>query len=496
MKLKFIPKVIYVYIFVFFILPGCGSDFSGDSEGGNGNDVEDNTQNISDKDLIPVEGTADNYFYFSYDDSASTSGVELIKDALIDNRYPKKSWARIWEFLNFEEFPQDETEKIDIFDINMGLWNIPDSDIYELGIYIAAPNIYKNQRQNTVLTLLIDVSGSMDDTVPYNSGVSKVASLIDTVKYGMGYMMNSLKPGDIINVITFNEETETIFNSWEYNSDEELTFKNTINTIRAGGSTDIENGISRAYELANSTYDASKVNRIVMLTDAIANEGELDPTVISQNTRKNYEEGIYFSGLGVGEFFNDEFLNELTEEGKGAYFAIVTPNDIRKAFESRFISLLNVAAKDVQFRMDFPEGLIHTVSNSEEYSTDPSDVERTNFSYNTSQFFLEEFKPDGTVEDFSNEEFILTITYTDPVTNEDIEVVYNKTFSEILGNMEGSIKDAFVVSMLPKLIKQEVTLEEADPFIFLLQNYHSELADEYRDLFRKWYLLHDYSPEE
>lgn len=490
MKFKFIPKVIYVYIFVFFVLPGC--EQLGEYDSGR----EDFTEDETPKDSKLIDDSSDNYFYFSYDDSASTAGVELIKDSLNDNRYPQISWARTWEFLNYENFPQEETEQNDIFSLNMGLWNIPNSDTYELGVYIKAPTISVEERQNTVLTILIDISGSMDDSIPFDSGEEGVVSLLDTVKLGMTYMMHSLKIGDVINVISFSTEAQTLLQSWEYHPDSETTFINMMNTLRTDGSTNIEEGINKAYEVANTTYDATKINRIILLTDAIANEGELDPTLISQNTSINYNQGIYFSGLGLGEFFNDAFLNELTEAGKGAYFAIVTPYDIRRAFYNRFISLLDVAAKDIQFRMDYPSGLTHTVSASEEHSTDPSEVERTNFSYNTSQFFLEEFEAENSELNLDDETFTLTIIYTDPVTQEVIEVVYTKTVSELLGNMENSIKDAFMVATLPRLIRQEITLDDAYKNSKRIGDYNSGLIEEYKGLILKWYLLHDYSPEE
>lgn len=482
MKLKSIPKVIYVYIFVFFILPGCDYSYTED-------DYTDGSEDNSSTSSMEVEDN--NFFYFSYDDSASTAGVELIKDALLDNRYPQESWARTWEFLNYEEFILQDTDSKGIFSIDMGLWQIPDSETYELGVYLAAPSITLEERQNAVITLLVDVSGSMDDSIPYNSGESKVSSLIETVQFGISFLMESLKDGDVVNLISFNTEAETVIQSWPYDSAGVTNFMNQVNSLITGGSTNIENGINKAYEVANETYDATKMNRIIMLTDAVANEGELDPEVISESTSINYQEGIYFSGLGLGEFFDDTFLNELTEEGRGAYFAIVTPHDIKRAFKRRFISLLSIAAKDVQFRLDFPNELLHTVSASEEYSTDPDDVQKTNFSYNTSQFFLEEFKTDTSALN-SGSNFTLTITYTDPETQTLVELEYTKTVSELLGQLENSIKDAFMVTMVPRLIRKEITFDDTDPYLRLLKYHDTELSNEYRDLIKKWYVLHDY----
>ena len=83
----------------------------------------------------------------------------------------------------------------------------------------------------------------------------------------------------------------------------------------------------------------------------------------------------------MGYDFNDTFLNVITDKGKGAYFACITKNDAKKNFQDRFISLVQVAAREVKFRLDFPYDLIHIDSGSEESSKDPNKVQATNFSY-------------------------------------------------------------------------------------------------------------------
>ena len=176
------------------------------------------------------------------------------------------------------------------------------------------------------------------------------------------------------------------------------------------GSTNLAAGIDAAYQAALNTYDPEKTNRVIILTDAYANTGQIDPAIIAQNVVINNQEGIYFSGLGISDDFNEAFLNELTEAGKGAYFSIVTQNDAQRAFKDRFIALLSIAAKDVQFRMDYPGLLKHDETAAEETSGDPGEVQTTNFSYNTSQYFFEGFLLESG-EVLPESTFKLTINY-------------------------------------------------------------------------------------
>lgn len=442
------------------------------------------------------EEPVENFFYVSYDDSASTVGVELIKYALTNGNRPQARFARPWEFLNYEDFAQQNLTRTGVFKINMGLWNhqgtdpeaTQPEDVYELGIQIVSPTISKDERRNAVITLVVDVSGSMDDPLTFDSGKEELNTRLDAAKYGMVQMLDSLKQGDVINLVIFSEDAETLLQEHKYspeNNDEFIRLVEDMNTI-AG--TYLEVGLEEGYHVAKETYDPNKINRVILLTDAYANIGEVDPDIIAESTVIENEEGIYFSGLGFGADFNEAFLNVLTEVGKGAYFSIITPADARRAFQDRFIALLNVAARDVRFRLDFPQNFTHGETASEELSTVAAEVQPTNFSFNTSQFFLESFKlPNANFNDVAQDNIILTITYKDPITFDEKEEIYSVKVADILAMNEKNIKDAYIVTLLPLLISGKVSPEEGNKRLALLQGHNTPLATEYRSLIREWY---------
>jgi len=76
-----------------------------------------NTENSAD----PAVVEAQNFFYFSYDDSASTAGVEQTKFALERSNptLPNPSWVRPWEFLNYETFTPQKLTNLGTFQVAM-----------------------------------------------------------------------------------------------------------------------------------------------------------------------------------------------------------------------------------------------------------------------------------------------------------------------------------------------------------------------------------------
>jgi len=196
-------------------------------------------------------------------------------------------------------------------------------------------------------------------------------------------------------------------------------------------------------------------------------------------------EGIYFSGIGVGEDFNEEFLNELTEAGKGSYFTIITKTDAKRAFQDRFIAQLLVSARHVRFRLDFPEDMTHTTTASEESSTQEQDVQPTNFSYNTSQYFYEVFSSDSEINE--TEHFTLTVYYKDPISNEEKTELISKTLSEIMGLQENNIRDAEIIFLFNQLLGEKMQWDEIDNIIeTYYSDYSSEILNEYKGLMEKY----------
>jgi len=292
---------------------------------------------------------------------------------------------------------------------------------------------------------LLDVSGSMDSNYA-DETAGDVNSLLDVAKLGILSMQESLKSGDVVNLVTFATNANVVVESHIPEANSLAPF---VEPIFTSGSTDVNNGLNLAYEVANRTFDASKANRVVIITDAFVNTGEIDPNVIARQTVINGLEGIYFSGVGVGAFFNDVVLNTLTDVGKGSYSAMITPADANRIFTDGFFRFLSPAVRDVRFQLTYPQELDQLMSFAEEISTEAQDVQTINFSFNSSQFFLELFSGPETLS--TDTELRLDITYREE-DGEPQSVSLARSVDTLL--MEGAteIKAAAAVTTLAELI--------------------------------------------
>lgn len=442
-------------------VPGEGESSSGASSTSSPAIGDASEGNLDEGPAAPVDGDGQ-FFYFSYDDSSSTAARDLSIFALDNGSAPPSSWGRPYEFLNAEVFDHFNEEQLGPFGVSMGAYVSDAGDIviaeeqgqlFALGVNLTGPIISKEERKNVVLTLLLDISGSMQGAYAYETR-SDIKSLLDVAKHGLQQLPLSLKEGDIVNLVTFGSYANVLSEGRTFAQD---GWSQLITGINSDGSTDLNAGIQLAYEVANRTYNPNKANRVVLLTDAYANQGEVDPAVISERTIINGLEGIYFAGVGIGSGFNEGFLNELTEAGKGVYSAMITPTDAERIFTDQFMRFIDTAVKDVKFKLEYPNSLRHLVSAAEEVSETESDVQSVDFSYNTQQFFYEVFLP---AEDYSDAAGItLEIQYRD----ESNELVYQRltnTLAELVVQGEDQIKSAAAVTTLAFLISGQASCED------------------------------------
>ena len=81
-------------------------------------------------------------------------------------------------------------------------------------------------------------------------------------------------------------------------------------------------------------------------------------------------------GLGVGtaSTYNPDLMDTVTDVGRGASLYADTPTEVWKAMGTDFINTMDVAARDVQVKLDLPPGFEIVRFSGEEYSTDPDEM--------------------------------------------------------------------------------------------------------------------------
>ncbi|MBN2443182.1 MAG: VWA domain-containing protein, partial [Spirochaetales bacterium] len=330
-------------------------------------------------------------------------------------------------------------------------------------------------------TIVVDVSSEMRRNVPRVDENS--LSRLKLVQYGLMKLADSLKPGDIINLVTFKGEAWVVCRGLVFDRDEN-TYLSAVANLETAGYADLAPALASGYEIAQKTYDSHKINSLILITSQEEENQEIDKEVIEGYTEYGGSEGITLSCLGIGTTGDESYLKSLAEAGKGTFFSPRTKTDMIRTFGDRFYAIVKPAFKNLRFRLDFPSEMLCDVPAEGDGPDTGEDCEPDDFSYNTKTYFFQGFKTLSPINLF-HKFFTLTISYTDAKTGIDTEVVYKKPAYTILGRDSKALREAECVLLFTELYAARRTWSDLKPLYeglsamyFNYYNY-SQLFNEY-----------------
>ena len=191
------------------------------------------------------------------------------------------------------------------------------------------------------LVLVIDKSGSMADD-----------DKMSRVKESLRTMLTKLRPEDIISIVAFDSSAQVLYPARSIGNGDDV--RHAIDCLVPDGSTNLHAGLMLGYAEAKKYFRSGATNRVILLTDGIANKGITTPSFIAQDSAAQNAQGIDLSTIGVGLELNNDLLRTLARSGRGLYHFISDYKDINKVFVNEVQSLISSVAKDVQVDRVWP----------------------------------------------------------------------------------------------------------------------------------------------
>ena len=132
-------------------------------------------------------------------------------------------------------------------------------------------------------------------------------------------------------------------------------------TVSIPGSTYLSGGwIAGCHQLAEATpadAAATRIRRVILLTDGLANVGILDPGVLAQHAGELRRRGIATTTVGVGQDFDEGLLSAMAEAGGGNFQYVSGPEGLRAFFAHELQELFSVAATGLAITLVLPTGV-------------------------------------------------------------------------------------------------------------------------------------------
>ncbi len=191
------------------------------------------------------------------------------------------------------------------------------------------------------ISLVIDRSGSMQgDKLKY-------------VKKAVSFVIDNVNSEDYLSVVQYDSTIETLIASQKVSN--KAAMKKIVERIEANSMTNLSGGMLKGYEEVSNTQKQGLVNRVLLLSDGLANEGITDEKQLELIAQKKFREmGIGLSTFGVGADFNETLMTNLAEYGGANYYFIEQPDQIPTIFAKELEGLLAVVAQNTTVKIDFP----------------------------------------------------------------------------------------------------------------------------------------------
>ncbi len=244
--------------------------------------------------------------------------------------------VRVAEYLNYYEqhFPAPMETALGL-DLRLGNENIPTTGGEAwLQIGIQAREAEDEQTAPLNLALVIDRSGSMDAPDKWQY-----------LQRSLRVFFRSLDADDIVAVVGYDDDAEVVLSAQRVGDGRWI--ERTIEQLYPRGSTNLHAGMMRGFQEVDKNFDIRRNNRVILLTDGIANRGVTEPDRIARDALQYNERGIYLSTIGLGLDFNDDLLSTLARQGKGAYHFIDSAEEMDKVFRQEVAGLVEKVARDV-----------------------------------------------------------------------------------------------------------------------------------------------------
>ena len=207
----------------------------------------------------------------------------------------------------------------------------------------APPPPEKSTRPAVNLAIVLDRSGSMS------------GQKLERAKDAAIEALRHLGPMDIFSVVVYDHNVSTVVSAQHAKNIEWIEGR--IRQIRSGGNTALFGGVSQGAAEVRKNLDGNYVNRIILLSDGLANVGPSSPEDLGRLGVALIKESISVTTVGVGTDYNEDLMTRLSQNSDGNTYFVESSRDLPRIFTAELGDVLSVVAKKVHLIIECPDGV-------------------------------------------------------------------------------------------------------------------------------------------
>src|ERR1044071_707415 len=196
------------------------------------------------------------------------------------------------------------------------------------------------------LAVVLDRSGSME------------GAKIEKARQAAAMAVDKLADDDIFSLVTYDTETDLLIPPERVgNRDHREDLKARIHRIQPGGSTALHAGVVLGAKQVRRFFEKERVNRIILLSDGLANVGPSSASDLARLGRELRGEGIAVSTIGLGDDYNEDLMTGVAEAGNANHYYVKDAEKLPGIFAQELGAARSLLARSIVIRIEAPDGV-------------------------------------------------------------------------------------------------------------------------------------------
>lgn len=193
------------------------------------------------------------------------------------------------------------------------------------------------------VALVLDKSGSM------------TGQKLEQAKKAAIGALDRLNSDDIVSVITYDTTVQVVMPATKLTDKQAV--RDAIRGIYAGGNTALFAGVSKGAAEVRKFLDRKRVNRVILLSDGLANVGASSPESLGGLGASLMKEGIAVTTLGLGLDYNEDLMVQLASRSDGNHVFVEEATELATVFNREFQDVLSVVAQEIAITITCAPGI-------------------------------------------------------------------------------------------------------------------------------------------
>ncbi len=312
----------------------------------------------------------------------------------------------------------------------------------------------ESDRAPVNLAIVLDRSGSMAG--------EKLARAREAAIMAIGL----LRSDDIVSVVTYDNIVNVVVPATRV-SDKQFIYR-AIRRITDGGRTALFAGVSKGASEVRKFLDKTRVNRVILLSDGLANIGPSTPSELGRLGASLGKEGISVTTIGLGLGYNEDLMTQLAGMSDGHHAFVQNSADLSRIFASEFNTALTVVANQFNIIIRCADSIrpIRVLGRQAQIIGQEVHINLNQLSSNQEKYVMLEVEVPPGVAGETRDLASVDVSYLDLKTRkrdslqQSVSVNFSKQREEVKKSVNQPVMDSAAEQVVNQLSKEAVELRD------------------------------------